>query len=123
MIGRRVKTLLRLTLAALIASALFMPFADALWTLYSVLPFNPQTGADPVYVSGPVCSAFGWITDKTWRFSLATTEAIVGAFLGITLYALFSRMPRLPDRTLCAHCGNELCGLKEPSCPACGEHL
>ena len=102
---RRGAAFIRVTLAALGATALFAPFAAAQWTLFPVQPFDPQTGADPVYVSGPVSDLFGYWTDWTWRFSLASGEAFVGALLGIALIALFPSRTQLPSATLCADSG------------------
>ncbi len=120
---RRGAAFIRVTLAALGATALFAPFANAFWTLFPVQPFNPQTGADPIYVSGLVSDLFERWTNCTWQFSLASGEAFVGALLGIALIALFPSRTQLPSTTLCAGCGLELRDLAEPCCPGCGERL
>ncbi len=118
-------TATRIAVSVAFVTMLFLPIADYKWTLFSVQPYDPVTGANPVYVSAPVGDVTKPITRYTWRVSTAFPEAVVGALAGIGVFLLLGRVVGTTGKreTLCRRCGHILRGLRDPECPACGQCL
>ncbi len=111
--------------ATLAAILMAWPFCSYLWTLYDVEPYDPVTGAHPVYVSAPIPAVTDFITGYMWKYSTAVPDAVFGALVGIVVFAALSRFSesRYSRETRCSRCAQVLSELSEPRCPACGEPL
>jgi len=115
----------RIAVSVAAVTILFLPIADYKWSLLPVRPYDPVTGANPIYVSAPVGDVSAPITQYTWRVSTAFSDSVVAALAGIGMFLLLGRVvgATAPRETLCRRCGHILRELREPECPACGEHL
>ncbi len=118
-------TSVKIVLSVALVFILFCPFADYKWTLFPIQAFDPFTGSDPVYVSGPVGDVTEVIANYTWRISLALAEAVFASIAAIGIFVGLDRFvgSGLERETLCRRCGQILRGLRVPKCPACGEPL
>lgn len=115
----------RIAISVAIVTVLFWPIADYKWSLFKVRAYDPATGANPVYVAGPVGDITASITEHTWWICLALPEAVFGALAAIGVFILLNRFAGTshPRETLCRRCGRILRDLRDPQCPTCGEHL
>lgn len=115
----------RVMLAVLLVTlATALVFGEFYWTIYDLVPYDPETGAHPEFISTPVSALSEPISKHTWRILPGLTEMLLGSAAGIAFFVLLGgRRSCARAETLCGYCGGVLRGLTEAKCPKCAQAL